>query len=360
MSTKPTDPSDSNQSPLSAEKVWEMALSQLQMQMTQATFDSWVKETHVIGVEKGTWQVRVKSDSAKEWLENRLYTTIQRTVSAITSRPVEIEFVVDGNQTSVGSDERQAQLLSAAQNEILSFDVYEAGYINHAHYIQRFWGPLIGADAMQVWSYIRSFYKEPRYIYDRTKKGYVPNPNWIPWTPARTFRASDLARAITSKEDKSPNRRKITGGWVTCKKFQEAYDNGIVWDSCRQCGSEPRKVQLTQAKPSKKYPQGRPTCRYWQQGVFDMFKAEGIGLKRPTGDPTKPRTIFYEIQVYQLLPFLAPAQADRLNKVTRQEHLQELRSLGMDLKAWYAFGDIPSLLPLAISWAGATIDPKQT
>ena len=153
MSTKPTDPSGSNtpdtpdlpesiggtgQSPLSAEKAWEMALGQLQMQMTQATFDTWLANTQLISATNSNWQITVKTAAAKEWLENRLYTTIQRTVSAITSRPVEIEFVVDGNQTSVGSDERQAQLLSAAQNEILAFDVYEAGYINHAHYIQRF------------------------------------------------------------------------------------------------------------------------------------------------------------------------------------------------------------------------------
>jgi hypothetical protein len=92
--------------------------------------------------------------------------------------------------------------------------------------------------------------------------------------------------------------------------------------------------------------------------VFDKFKAEGVALIRSTGDPTKPRTVFYEIQVYQLLPLLAPAQVDRLNKLTQQEHTQELKRLSIDLEAWYAFGEEPSLLPLTVSWVGVTIDSQ--
>ncbi len=353
MTTPPPDQAQ----PIS-ENLWAVTLSQLQLQMTRATFDTWLKDTWLISADNGLWQVGVKSDAARDWLENRLRNTIARTVTNIAGHPVAVEFVVNGHKADFSSNEREQQLLSLAQAEILQFDVYEAGYINHAHYIQRFWGALVGAEAMQVWAYIRSFYKEPRYIYDPGEKAWVPNPNWTPWTSARTFRPSDLARAIQSKDKKEPNRRKVTGGWVTCKKFQVAYDNGEVWDCCRQCGSQPRKTQLTQAKSSPKYPQGRPTCRYWQPGVFDIFRAEGMGLIIQTGDPIKPRTVFYDIQVYQLLPLLSPLQVSGLNKVTRQEHTRWLKKRGIDLAAWHKFEAEASLLPLTVSWAGATIEPK--
>jgi hypothetical protein len=351
-----TTPSTDQARP-TAEKLWEMTLGQLQLQMTRATFDTWLRDTWLVSADDGLWQVGVKNDAAREWLENRLHDAVSRTVTNIAGHPVAVEYVVNGHKPDFSSNERREHLLALAHAEILQFDVYEAGYINHAHYIQRFWGALIGAEAMQVWSYIRSFFKEPRYIYSRSEKAWLPNPNWTPWTPALTFRPSDLARAIESKDEKTPNRRKVTGGWVTCKKFQQAYDDGEVWDSCRQCGSQLRKTELTQAKPSSKYPQGRPTCRYWQPGVFDKFKAEGLALINQTGNPIKPRTVFYEIQIYQLLPLLSPAQVEGLNKVTRQEHTQWLREHSINLKAWHELEAEASLLPLTVSWAGATIEP---
>ena len=83
------------QQPHSPAQLWTAALEQLQRQMTQATFDSWVKDTHLIAANNGTWQIGVKSDFAKDWLENRLLTTIQRTVANLVGHKVELDFVVD-------------------------------------------------------------------------------------------------------------------------------------------------------------------------------------------------------------------------------------------------------------------------
>jgi hypothetical protein len=84
-----------SQTTLSPEKVWELTLGQLQLQMTQATFDSWVKGSQFISANNGTWQIGVKSAFAKDWLENRLLSTISRTVSGIAGSPVQLEFVLD-------------------------------------------------------------------------------------------------------------------------------------------------------------------------------------------------------------------------------------------------------------------------
>ena len=80
---------------MNTEQIWQAALGQLQMQMTQATFDTWVKDTRIVSKNNGTLVVGTKSAFAKDWLENRLFTTINRTVSNILGHPVDLQFVVD-------------------------------------------------------------------------------------------------------------------------------------------------------------------------------------------------------------------------------------------------------------------------
>jgi chromosomal replication initiator protein len=82
------------------EQVWQVALDQLQLQMTRATYDTWVKDTHVVSQEGTSLIVGAKSAFAKDWLENRLMPTISRTVTNIMGHPVEIQFVVDSDRVN--------------------------------------------------------------------------------------------------------------------------------------------------------------------------------------------------------------------------------------------------------------------
>ena len=76
------------------EKIWQAALGELQLQMTKATFDTWVKQTHVVAYEDGTFIIGVQNGFTKDWLENRLHATIQRTLTSILGRSVEVRYVV--------------------------------------------------------------------------------------------------------------------------------------------------------------------------------------------------------------------------------------------------------------------------
>jgi chromosomal replication initiator protein len=77
-----------------ADQIWQAALGELQLQMTRATFDTWVKNTHVISYEDGTFIIGVHNAFTKDWLENRLLTTIKRTLVGIVGRSVEVKFTV--------------------------------------------------------------------------------------------------------------------------------------------------------------------------------------------------------------------------------------------------------------------------
>jgi chromosomal replication initiator protein len=74
--------------------MWEAAKGELQLQMTQATYDTWIRNTFAIAYEDGTFVIGVDNTYAKEWLENRLLSVIKRTLIGLTNRTVEIRFVV--------------------------------------------------------------------------------------------------------------------------------------------------------------------------------------------------------------------------------------------------------------------------
>ncbi len=70
--------------------------------MTQATFETWLRDSRLLKYEDGTFVIAVKSGYVKDWLEHRLLATIKRTLTRLSGRTVGIKFVV-------GSEKPQEQ-----------------------------------------------------------------------------------------------------------------------------------------------------------------------------------------------------------------------------------------------------------
>jgi chromosomal replication initiator protein len=77
------------------QRIWQAALGELELKMARATFDTWLRDTNCIGREnENTLVIGVKNGYAVEWLENRLYSVIQRTLSRLTGEDFAARFVV--------------------------------------------------------------------------------------------------------------------------------------------------------------------------------------------------------------------------------------------------------------------------
>ncbi len=74
--------------------VWQMVLSELALQMPSATYDTWVRDTVVLGYEDGEFIIGMPNAYARDWLENRLRHTVKRTLSSILHRSVQVQFRV--------------------------------------------------------------------------------------------------------------------------------------------------------------------------------------------------------------------------------------------------------------------------
>lgn len=79
---------------MKADQIWQAALGELQLQMTKATFDTWVKSTSVISYEDGSFVIGVPNAYAQDWLQTRLLSTIKRILTGIAGQSVEVKFIV--------------------------------------------------------------------------------------------------------------------------------------------------------------------------------------------------------------------------------------------------------------------------
>jgi chromosomal replication initiator protein len=64
--------------PASADKLWQAVLGELQLQMTRATFDTWLRGSQAIAMEDNVLTVHVRHTYAVDWLDNRLMPVVQR------------------------------------------------------------------------------------------------------------------------------------------------------------------------------------------------------------------------------------------------------------------------------------------
>ncbi len=86
------------------EQYWLAALGELQLQLTKSNYDMWVRDTEFLArdSESNTFTIGVENSYAKDWLENRLLSTLKRTLTGITGKKADARFVVMDD----GPDER--------------------------------------------------------------------------------------------------------------------------------------------------------------------------------------------------------------------------------------------------------------
>ena len=99
-----------------ASQAWEAALGELQLQMSRANFDTWLKDTFLVSQDGDQFVIGVGSPFALETLEQRLSPMIRKVLSGIVGRRAEICFVVQQKQRGNGQTAPEAPLGSTATN----------------------------------------------------------------------------------------------------------------------------------------------------------------------------------------------------------------------------------------------------
>ncbi|MDD2921007.1 MAG: DnaA/Hda family protein, partial [Anaerolineales bacterium] len=83
---------------VNAEQAWQSVLTQLQMEMPRASYDTWVKDTRPVAYNNGIMTVGVRNAYARDWLESRLSSTVSRLLVGTLNSSVSVDFVVSQSE----------------------------------------------------------------------------------------------------------------------------------------------------------------------------------------------------------------------------------------------------------------------
>ena len=79
---------------MDAKQVWRAALGELQVSLSPANYETWVRDTQLIDVDDQKFKISVPNGFAKDWLETRYRSLISQTLARIVGYSVQVEFVV--------------------------------------------------------------------------------------------------------------------------------------------------------------------------------------------------------------------------------------------------------------------------
>ena len=79
---------------MDAKQVWRAALGELQVSLSPANYETWLRDTQLVDVDDQRFRIAVPNGFAKDWLENRYRSLISQTLARIVGYSVQVEFAV--------------------------------------------------------------------------------------------------------------------------------------------------------------------------------------------------------------------------------------------------------------------------
>jgi chromosomal replication initiator protein len=79
---------------MDAKQVWRATLGELQVALSPANYETWLKDTALVDVEGDRFRVAAPNGFAKDWLENRYRSLIAQTLARVVGYSVNVEFEV--------------------------------------------------------------------------------------------------------------------------------------------------------------------------------------------------------------------------------------------------------------------------
>ncbi len=79
---------------MDAKQVWRAALGELQVSLSPANFETWLRETALVEVDDNRFRISVPNGFAKDWLDSRYRSLISQTLARLVGYSVQVEFFV--------------------------------------------------------------------------------------------------------------------------------------------------------------------------------------------------------------------------------------------------------------------------
>ena len=88
---------------MDAKQVWRAALGELQVSLSPANYETWLRDTRLVDVDDQRFRIAVPNGFAKDWLETRYRSLISQTLARVVGYSVQVEFVVTSEGEANGA-----------------------------------------------------------------------------------------------------------------------------------------------------------------------------------------------------------------------------------------------------------------
>ena len=79
---------------MDAKQVWRAVLGELQVSLSPANFETWLKDTTLVEIDETRFRIAAPNGFARDWLDNRYRTLVSQTLARVVNGSVQVEFVV--------------------------------------------------------------------------------------------------------------------------------------------------------------------------------------------------------------------------------------------------------------------------
>ncbi|WP_131919429.1 chromosomal replication initiator protein DnaA [Heliophilum fasciatum] len=121
------------QTPLTG--IWQQTLEILKQELNPASFDTWLKNTHLVSIHNGEAFIRVPNDLARDWLEKSYATLIRNSLNTVLGETVQARFISPSQDTKIMADPLRRQIqnddyIPPPLNPKYTFDTFVVGNSN--------------------------------------------------------------------------------------------------------------------------------------------------------------------------------------------------------------------------------------
>ena len=104
---------------MDAKQVWRAALGELQVSLSPANYETWLRDTRLVDVDDQRFRIAVPNGFAKDWLETRYRSLISQTLARVVGYSVQVEFVRDlGRRGERGGQRRRRRQRGRARHPL--------------------------------------------------------------------------------------------------------------------------------------------------------------------------------------------------------------------------------------------------
>jgi chromosomal replication initiator protein len=207
---------------MTKEELWQAVLAQIQLNISQANFVTWFKDTGISVYKDGAVLISVPNSFAKEWLENKYGKTIFKIIYNLDKEVKEVKYVV-GKQEMKIFKKALPPLSEPGQMEFEEFKIDKDSNLNPRYTFENF---VVGPFNELAHAAASAVAKKPGFVYNPL---FIYGGTGLGKTHLLQAIGNEVAKNSSPKKVKYIPAEKFTAGVVSSIKnhdieaFKEKY-----------------------------------------------------------------------------------------------------------------------------------------